>query len=80
MANITGLSATLVAGRTYAFRIILLVNNSVAADGIKVDLDGGTATATDIRAHGTLFDTALLLSTQVTALATDFAVASFTGF
>ena len=79
MANLTGLSVTLIAGRFYTFRLSLFVENTVAADGVKVDFDGGTATMTSFRAHGTVFDTALLLSSQVSALATDFAVATVTG-
>lgn len=79
MANITGLSVTLQAGRTYVGRICVFCEDSVAADGIKFDFDGGTATATDFRAHATVFDTALQLSSQVTALATDFSVAVVTG-
>ena len=79
MANVTGLSATLIAGRKYAGKLILYVNDSLAADGLKVDFDGGTATMTSFRAHGTVFDTALLLSTQTTALATDFTAATITG-
>lgn len=79
MSNLTDLTATLVAGRKYAFKLILYCADSVAAEGIKVDFDGGTATMTSFRAHGTIFDTALLLSTQTTAIATDFAVATVTG-
>lgn len=79
MANVTGLSATLVAGRTYTGRMVLFVSESTAVDGGKFDFGGGSATATDFRAHGTVFDTALLLSTQTTALATDFAIATITG-
>lgn len=79
MAPVTGLSATLIAGRKYSGKLILYVNDSVAADGIKVDFDGGTATMTSFRAHGTIFDAALLLSSQTTAIATDFVVATITG-
>ena len=79
MANITGLSATLAAGRTYVGRICVFCEDSTAADGIKFDFDGGTATATDFRAQGTIFDTALQLSVQTTALATDFSAATITG-
>lgn len=78
MANLTGLSVTLKA-RTYRFLAILYVEDSVAADGVKLDFDGGTATATLFIAHGTVFDTSLLLSTQTTALATDLAAATVTG-
>lgn len=79
MANLTGLSATLKSGRKYGFRMVLFVSDSTAAEGAKFDFDGGTVTITNFRAHGTLFDTALVLSTQSTALATDFAAATVTG-
>ena len=79
MANVTGLSATLIAGRKYAGRLVLYVNDSVASEGVKVDFDGGTATMTSFRAHATIYDATLLLSTQTTALATDIAVATITG-
>jgi hypothetical protein len=78
MAN-TGLSVTVTTGRKYTFKMILYVNDSVAADGVKIDFDGGTATATNFRAHVTLFDSALNLSTQLTALATDASAAVVTG-
>lgn len=79
MANITGLSATLIAGRKYTGKLVCYVAEATAADGIKLDFDGGTATMTSFRAHATIFDTALLLSSQVSALATDFVVATITG-
>lgn len=79
MSNITGLSRTLTAGRKYTFTMRLFVSDSVAADGVKIDFDGGTATATDFRAHAVIYDTALLLSTQTAALATDISVATVTG-
>lgn len=69
----------LVAGRKYTFSLSVFATDSVAADGAKIDFDGGTATATVFRAHCSIFDAALLLSTQSTALATDFAVATMTG-
>lgn len=79
MANITDLSETLVAGKKYEFRLILFVAESVAAEGIKIDFDGGNATMTSFRAHGKISDASLLLSTQTTAIATDFAVTTITG-
>ena len=78
-ANITDLTITVVAARKYGCRVVLYANDSVAAEGLRFDFDGGTATMTSFRAHGTLFDTALLLSTQTTALATDFNAATATG-
>lgn len=78
MANL-GLSATVNNAKKYTFKCIIYCADSVAADGAKFDFDGGTATATNFRVHGTAFDTALVLSTQSTALATDFAAATVTG-
>lgn len=78
MSN-TALSVTVTSGRKYTFVLRMFLADSVAADGAKLDFEGGTATATNFRAHCTLYDTALLLSTQVAALATDAAVATVTG-
>ena len=78
MAN-TGLSVTVTTGRKYGFKCILFLDNSLDADGMKIDFDGGTATATNFRAHVTVFDNALNLSTQVTALATDVAATTIVG-
>lgn len=78
-ANLTGLSHTVIAGRTYSFKLVVFCANSTAVDGAKFDFDGGTATATNFRQHATLFDTALLASTQTAALATAIAAATVTG-
>lgn len=78
----TGLSATLKAGRTYAFTIVLFASDDQAAEGLKFDLDGGTATATAIQAFYTALATAATSFTaalSVTALATDFDMATTTG-
>lgn len=45
-AAITGLSVTLIAGRKYIVRCVYKCVNSVAADGVKFDFNGGTATMT----------------------------------
>jgi hypothetical protein len=50
----TALSITVATGRKYTFRAALFVSNSIAADGGKLDFNGGTATATDFRAHAVL--------------------------
>lgn len=55
LSAITGLSATLVAGNTYAFRIVLHVTAS-AVGGSKYDLNGGSATATALIANYVLVD------------------------
>jgi hypothetical protein len=75
----TALSVAVIGGRSYTFEMRLFAVNSTAAEGIRIDYDGGTATATDFRSHCTLFDTALLLSTQTTAIATDVTVGVMTG-
>lgn len=79
-ANITGLSATVAAGRTYSGQIVLYFNQSTAADGFRFDLDGGTATATDVRITGTISDsTSTRFLGMNTALATDFTDTSTSG-
>lgn len=75
----TSCSVTVTSGRKYSFKLAFFVSDSTAADGAKFDFEGGSATATNFRAHCNLFDTALLLSTQVTALATDMTQATMTG-
>lgn len=75
----TTLSATLQAGRNYGFKFIGYLSDSISTDGAVIDFDGGTATATNFRTQCTAFDTALNLSQQVSALATDIAATTFTG-
>jgi hypothetical protein len=48
LANLTDLTVTLKAGRKYTGRLVLVLNESTAADGAKVDLNGGTATMTSV--------------------------------
>ena len=70
LAAITGLGSTLVAGKTYAFEI-QLYTTGVATGGTKVDLNGGTATATAIIGQATSFDgTTVRTGTRVAALNT----------
>lgn len=69
----------LAAGRTYTGKCELFLSDSTAVDGAAIDFDAGTATATTFRAQITAFDTALNLSSQTTALATDAAASTFTG-
>jgi hypothetical protein len=66
LAAITGLSATLTAGKTYAFDVSLYVTSS--GGGVAADLGGGTATATAAVANMTCFSTNGLLSTTATSL------------
>lgn len=45
-ANLTDLSVTLLAGKKYNGRLIVKCNNTVAAEGVKFDFNGGSATMT----------------------------------
>lgn len=58
LSAITGLSATLVAGKTYEFRIVLHVTAG-ASGGVKFDLNGGSASATSLIANYILVDNSL---------------------
>lgn len=75
----TTLSVTLAASRKYLFKAILYVSDDTAAEGVKADFGGGTATATNFRTHCTGFDTALGISTQVTSLTGTVSAGTFTG-
>lgn len=79
LGSITGLSANIRNGSSYSFRLIVYAADSLAADGAKFDFDGGTATFSNARVHCTGFDTALVLSSQTSAIATDFALTTVTG-
>jgi hypothetical protein len=80
LANLSGLTVTnVLASGNYTFKCILYVSDSVAADGAKIDFGGGTATATDFRAHVTTFDSALNLSTQLTSLTGAATMSTLTG-
>lgn len=73
------LSVGVTSGKKYAFRCVLYCANSTAGDGVKIDFDGGSAAATNFRAHTKITDAALLTSTQTSALATDITAATITG-
>lgn len=80
LANITGLSVNVQAGRTYTFEANLLFTDA-AAGGIKAAI-GGTATATDIRYNGWIVDSGangIKGNTQAAALATTVASSTTTG-
>ena len=81
MANLTGLTQTLKASRKYGWTLDLSVTDSQAAEGLKIDFDGGAATATDFGATCTVVDSVptLLKHQGTTALATDVDVATATG-
>lgn len=77
-ANLTDLTLTLIAGRKYTGLICLPINNALAADGWKFDLNGGTATFTSLHfgieslvgaTIGTRTSTAVDTPLTVTALA-----------
>ena len=78
-SSVADLGITITNGQKYACEVVLYAADSVAAEGLLIDFDGGGATVSSFRAHGMLFDTALLLSSQTTALATDFSAATATG-
>jgi hypothetical protein len=69
LASITGLSATLTAGKTYYFDIILYTTSG-GSGGTKVDLNGGTATATSLIGEAILFDASTAHQTRFSALNT----------
>lgn len=77
-ANLS-LSATVQNGKKYSFKLVIFLANSTPTDGAKFDFDGGSATATNFRVHGTAFGSALSGSAQSSALATDHTVATVTG-
>lgn len=80
MANLTGLSITVVSGLKYAFELVLQMSNSTAADGMKIDFDGGAATMTNFRCSAVLSRETGAIVTLAngvsTALATDINVAA----
>lgn len=73
MSNITGLSETLEAGRHYTGELVLKCDDSTAADGIKFDFDGGSATMTAFAAGAAVLTggAATPGTTVSSALATD---------
>ena len=74
----TGCSMPVLSGRKYTFQCELFVSDSTAAEGVKVDFGGGSATSTNFRAHVTGNDTALAISTQVTSLTGTTSADTFT--
>jgi len=79
LASLTGCSRTFYSGHKYAGMVVLLVSDSVAAEGVKLDFNGGSATVTNFRAHADGLDSALTINTQVTAISTAITAATFTG-
>lgn len=70
---------TVTSGRKYTGVCEFFLSDSTAVDGAQIDFNGGSAAATNFRAQVTAFDTALNLSTQVSALATASSASTFTG-
>jgi hypothetical protein len=66
----TNLSLTVIAGRTYRIKLVLQsVSNTTAAEGVKFDFGGGTATATSFVAAVTGSNGTLVAgTTRVTSL------------
>lgn len=79
--NITGLASTLVAGRKYGFELTLKCSTDQAAEGIRFDLDGGTATVTSLAGFLHLMEggTTVLGTVVTSALATDMTATTITG-
>ena len=78
-ANINNCSFSVTSGRRNQFRGVFFLSDSTAADGAKIDFNGGAATATNFRVHCAAFDTVLALSTQVTALSCSIAATTLAG-
>ena len=81
-AAVTGLTATLVNGRKYHFEMVLFASESTAADGAKLDFNGGSATMTNFIATCVLTNAvgATLTQTAATtaALGTVINIGAFT--
>lgn len=69
------LSFQVEAGRTYAFRFDF-ITTCAAAGGIRINLNGGTATASSVAAHYEARTATAVATANVTALNTDFAPAA----
>jgi hypothetical protein len=79
LANITGLSVSVPAGMRISGRYTLFAADATAGDGIKFDLDGGSATWTSIIISYRLTDgNGVTTVSRATAIATDATVATFT--
>jgi hypothetical protein len=76
LAAIPGLSATLTAGKTYYFELHLYATSGSNAGATKVDLNGGSATATAIIGSMYYSDNGFSGSTRITALNTSFATSA----
>jgi len=79
-AAITGLSATLIAGRKYTGKLVVFASCATAADGLIIDFDGGAATMTSFQAAVTGNVQGATLGTTVSAaLSTDLNATALNG-
>lgn len=80
-ANLTDLSITLAAAGTYVGTMKIYCNNSAAAEGIKIDFSGGSATMTSFKATAAdVFGGTNVLGTgQTTSLAGVLSFSTITG-
>jgi short subunit fatty acids transporter len=69
----TALSATVISGRTYSFDLSLMLTESTAADGVKIDFNGGSAAATNFRVGCVLTNDVGTIVTQTSAVSTTLA-------
>ena len=81
MAAISDLSVSLEASGVYVGELVLKCSNSTAAEGISVDFDGSTATATAFAAGAAVLTggTTVAVTTVSSALATDLNWTTITG-
>jgi len=78
MAN-TNISLTVIAGRAYRIEGMLQVSNSTAGDGVQLDFNGGSATATTFFAAATAVGTVVSGTLSSTTLAGVINFTSITG-
>lgn len=81
LANLNGLTRDLLAGRSYTFRMLLYTSDPDATEGVQLDFGGGTATATNFRAHCVAYDSTstLQFSAQVASLSSLVTAGTVTG-
>lgn len=81
LTSVSALTRDVLAGRSYTFRMVLYTSDPDSTEGVKLDFNGGTATATNFRAHCTAYDSApaLELSAQAAALADLLTAATVSG-
>jgi len=80
LANVTGLTHTLAAGRKYSGILTLFLSTDQAAEGAKLDFDGGTATMTSFSAGIISNEQGATVGVGVSsALATDLTLTALNG-